>query len=48
LNSEDFPTVRIGRRIYANRSEINEWIKGIQKGKGESGDGKSQFEREQY
>ena len=26
LNSEDFPTVRIGRRIYANRSEINKWI----------------------
>ncbi len=41
LNSEDFPTVRIGRRIYANRSEINKWIKGIQKIKGDNTDGES-------
>ena len=41
LNSEDFPTVRIGRRIYANRSEINKWIKGIQDIKEDNTDGES-------
>ena len=29
LNSEDFSTVRIGRRIYANKSELNKWIKSL-------------------